>query len=74
MDLIAQNIIKTNFIDLNAELMDAFDLYWIKVMGQEKDGSPILPFYHLQSDKFWHLVPVTRWGANTTCCTPNPLN
>jgi len=58
MDLIAQSIFKTNFIDLNAELIDTFDLYWVKVMGQNKDGSPILPFYHLKSDKFWHLVPV----------------
>lgn len=58
MDLIAQGIIKSNFIELNAELMDIFDLYWVKVIGQEKDGNPILPFYHLQSDKFWHLVAV----------------
>lgn len=58
MDLIAQNVIRTNFINLNAELMDTFDLYWIKVMGQEKGSNLILPFYHLQSDKFWHLAPV----------------
>lgn len=58
MDLIAQGVIKRNFIEFNAELMDTFDLYWVKVMGTEKNGSPILPFYHLQSDKFWRLVPI----------------
>ena len=58
MDLISLGIIRTNLIELKAELMDTFDLYWVKVMGIEKKGSPILPFYHLKSDKFWHLVPV----------------
>jgi putative restriction endonuclease len=58
MDLIAQGVIQTNLVQLNAELMDIFDLYWVQVMGAEKNGSPILPFYHLKSDKFWHLVPV----------------
>lgn len=58
MDLIAQDMIQTNLIQLKAELMDIFDLYWVKVMGIEKNGNPILPFYHLKSDKFWHLVPV----------------
>ncbi len=58
IDLIAQGMIKTNFIELNAELMDAFDLYWVKIMGQGKEGNTVLPFYHLQSEGFWHLVPV----------------
>jgi putative restriction endonuclease len=58
MDLIAQGLIQTNLIQLNADLMDIFDLYWVKVMGVEKNRIPILPFYHLKSDKFWHLVPV----------------
>lgn len=56
MDLIAQGEIRTNFIEVNAELIDTFDLYWVKVIGQEKDGSLILPFYHLKSEGFWHLV------------------
>ena len=57
MDLIAQGQIPTNFIELDAQLMDAFDLYWVKVMGTEKVTTPLLPFYHLTSDRFWHLVP-----------------
>lgn len=58
MDLISQGIIQTNLIEFKAELMDTFDLYWVNVMGTEKRANPILPFYHLKSDKFWHLVPV----------------
>ncbi|NJO08154.1 MAG: HNH endonuclease [Chloroflexaceae bacterium] len=55
MDLIAQAQITTNVIELNADLIDAFDLYWIKVMGKDKQRNPVLPFYHLKSDGFWHL-------------------
>jgi putative restriction endonuclease len=58
MDLVAQDWIQTNFIELNVELMDTFELYWVKVMGRDKVSTPLLPFYHLKSDKFWHLVPV----------------
>ena len=36
MDLIAEDMIQTNFIEFNADLMDVFDLYWDKIMGHEK--------------------------------------
>lgn len=58
MDLISQGIVQRNFIEFNADLMDVFDLYWDKIMGAEKRSNLVLPFFHLQSDKFWHLVPV----------------
>ncbi len=43
MDLIAQNIIRTNFIEFNADLADTFDLYWVNVIGKEKASSPVYP-------------------------------
>jgi putative restriction endonuclease len=58
MDLIAQGMIQANFIEFNAELMDIFDLYWDSMMGQEKVSNLVLPFFHLNRDGFWHLVPV----------------
>ncbi|MCP4370393.1 MAG: HNH endonuclease [Deltaproteobacteria bacterium] len=58
MDLVAQGLIQSNLIEFKADLLDIFDLYWVKVMGIEKNSNPVLPFYHLKSDKFWHLVPV----------------
>lgn len=58
MDLVAQGVIAGNLIEFNAELTDAFELYWSKVLGNEKAGNPLLPFTHLQSDKFWHLIPM----------------
>jgi len=59
LDLIAQGVIQTNFIEFNADLMDPFDLYWDTIMGREKKSNPVLPFFHLHRDAFWHLVPVT---------------
>ena len=58
MDLIAQGIIQTNFIEFNADLMDIFDLYWNNIVGREKNSNPVLPFFHLHQEGFWHLVPV----------------
>jgi len=58
MDLIAQELISENFIELKADLLDVFDLYWKKVMGTDKWGNIALPFYHLKSEGFWHLVAV----------------
>lgn len=58
MDLIAQNMVKSGFVQFNAELIDTFDLYWVKVVGPDKDGNPVLPFYHMKSEGFWHLVAV----------------
>lgn len=58
MDLIAQGVISSNFIELNANVTDIFDLYWGKLMGQDREGSPLLPFYHMKSEGFWHLMPV----------------
>jgi putative restriction endonuclease len=31
-------------------------------MGTEKSSTPILPFYHMNSEKFWHLIPVPGRG------------
>ena len=58
MDLVAQGMIQTNFIEFNADLMDVFDLYWNKIMAHDRTSNPVLPFFHLHREGFWHLVPV----------------
>lgn len=58
MDLIAQGEIQTNFIEFSANLLDIFDLYWNGIMGHEKSSNPVLPFFHMHREGFWHLVPV----------------
>ncbi len=57
MDMVSQGLIRSNLIQLDADLMDAFDLYWVTIMGQARKGNPVLPFWHLQSESFWRLVP-----------------
>jgi putative restriction endonuclease len=57
MDLIANDQISSNFIELNAELMDTFDFYWEKVIGKGRESNILMPFYHMTSEDFWHLVP-----------------
>lgn len=58
MDLIAQDVITSNVVELNADLLDTFKRYWQTIVGTERDGNIALPFYHLKSDGFWHLVAV----------------
>ena len=58
MDLVAQQIIDRNMIQLNADLMDAFDLYWVRVVGGDRASNPVMPFNYLRSEGFWHLVEV----------------
>jgi predicted restriction endonuclease len=57
IDLIAQGIIKTNFIEFIPDLGELFTLYWSRVMPPDQRSNIILPFYHLNSDKFWHHIP-----------------
>ena len=58
MDLIAQGLIQTNCIEFKADLIDVFDLYWRAIMGHEKASNPVLPFFHMHAEGFWHLVAV----------------
>lgn len=57
LDLFAQGVINANLIEPNLELSEVFNLYWAKVMPPDTNGNLALPFYHLQSDNFWHLLP-----------------
>ena len=56
MDLIAQQVIGANMIGINADLVDAFELYWIRIIGASRESNPVMPFNHMRSEGFWHLV------------------
>lgn len=58
LDVFAQGSINSNFIQYSVDLIDTFELYWLKVIGPERKSSWILPFYHLHNDGFWQLIPV----------------
>lgn len=57
LDLAAQGNLPTNLILLSPELGDLFATYWKLVMPSDRMGNLSLPFFHLKSDVFWHLVP-----------------
>jgi putative restriction endonuclease len=57
MDLFAEGGITINLIELTPDLGDLFTLYWACVMPPDRRGNVALPFFHLRSEGFWHLLP-----------------
>ena len=57
IDLFAQGRVTANLIEITPELGELFAAYWSKVMPLERRGNLALPFFHLRSSGFWHLVP-----------------
>lgn len=53
--LIEDGQVTENRFELCPELAEVFIRYWSKVTNRKPDIS--LPFFHLQSDEFWHLHP-----------------
>jgi predicted restriction endonuclease len=54
-----------NLIEPTPDLGELFARYWEKVLPFEgRRGNPTLPFFHLRSEGFWHLVP--RPGMEAT--------
>lgn len=63
IDLFAQGLIPTNLIEPSDDLAELFALYWSLVMPLDRRGNLAMPFFHLRSEGFWHLVP--RPGQET---------
>lgn len=63
LDQFAEGTVKSNLIEVSPDLGELFTLYWARVMPPNQKSSLALPFFHLQSDKFWHLLP--RPGKET---------
>jgi len=57
LDLFDQGRITSNLIEISAELGELFAAYWYSIMPKERKGNLALPFFHLRSSKFWHLIP-----------------
>jgi putative restriction endonuclease len=57
LDMAAQSSLTTNIIPLMPELADIFTTYWKLAMPPERVGNLFLPFFHLKSDGFRHLIP-----------------
>lgn len=57
LDLFAQGSITSNLVELTSELGELFSLYWRRIMPTGRRGNIVMPFFHLKSDSFWHLLP-----------------
>jgi putative restriction endonuclease len=57
IDLFAQGRLSSNLIEVTPELGEIFAGYWGKVLRPERRGNMALPFFHLRSSGFWHLIP-----------------
>ncbi|MFE1746938.1 HNH endonuclease [Coleofasciculus sp. H7-2] len=55
IDLIAQNLITDNQITVSDDLINTFNKYWTILASTSYKGGLHYPFFHLQSDGFWHL-------------------
>lgn len=60
MDNFAQGVIAENFIEPSFDLVDTFNIYWSSTMPLGTKGNMAYPFYHMNSEGFWHLDPDKR--------------
>jgi putative restriction endonuclease len=75
MDLIEQGMIYSNRIDLSDELVDAFRANTAKYICHSKVFAPSVgqPFYHMQHEPFWQLVPKEGAEPSNTSYSVNKL-
>lgn len=60
MDAYLENPNRSNSIEPSEHLRREFDKYWRRPFSTPRKGTLALPFFHLRSDGFWHLVPVQK--------------
>lgn len=58
LDQFDQGQITHNLIELTIDLGNLFDLYCSVVLPAGMIGNIAMPFFHMQGEGFWHLVPL----------------
>ena len=71
MDLAGQGQILENLIVPSQDLVETFNRYWNLVMPPERTTSMAYPFFHLEKDGFWHLVPLKGRRVPQKAPTPS---
>lgn len=59
LDLFERGMVESNLIEPTSELGELFAQYWAKAAPFDRRGNIVLPFFHLRSEGFWHLLPRT---------------
>lgn len=57
LDHIAEGLISSNFISPDYELVETFNRYWSRIMPLGSSSNMAYPFFHMEGESFWHLVP-----------------
>jgi putative restriction endonuclease len=57
LDLFDSGEISSNLVEISDDLVDLFGKYSERVLPFIRPGNLALPFFHLQGDGFWHLLP-----------------
>lgn len=57
LDLFDSDEISPNLVEITDDLVELFGRYWERIFPLGRPGNPGLPFFHLQGDGFWHLLP-----------------
>lgn len=56
LDLVELGEVRSNFIEITEDLAELFGQYWERVLPFSRRGNLALPFFHMQSEGFWHLL------------------
>lgn len=77
LDLLEEGHVEQNFFEWNEELQNRFHSYLDKIYP-DKTPKSFYPFYHLNSEPFWELVPVPgkedELGAKSSIRSKNEMN
>ena len=57
LDLFDSGEVSSNLIQITEDLTELFGRYWERILPFGRLGNLALPFFHLRSDGFWHLLP-----------------
>ncbi len=57
LDLLDSDKISSNFVEITEDLTELFGRYCERVLPSRRPGDLALPFFHLRSEGFWHLLP-----------------
>lgn len=62
IDLVEDGLITRPLVELSPELIELFSMYW-EALGTSGRGLIALPFFHLRTEGFWQLLPLSGMEA-----------
>ncbi len=72
LDLFDSGEVSSNLVEITDDLTEMFGRYWERVLPFGRSDNLALPFFHLQGDGFWRLLPRhenVRIGSQITSLT-----